>query len=145
MVAITINTNRDKRNPDNKILIENYSRKNYLSELKIQNNNITYCRYNYSDTLFFSITYYYNEKCCYYKRFRVGEICVSYYAINKSFSLKRRNLNIKIIIYNILFYSYFIYNKYYTNGNKKYYNSINSITSKKLFNCRDFHKIHSYI
>jgi len=141
MVVITIKTNRD-----NKIIIENYSMIDYLSELKIQNNNITYYKYNFNNMLCFSFGYYYNEKCNYYKRFRVGDDkSLSYYIIYKNGVLKIRDLNIKIIIYNIIFYSYFICNKYYTFGNTKIYNFSTSFSNKKLFNYCDFYKIHSYI
>jgi len=143
MVFITIN-----KNPDNKILIENYGGIDYLSELKIKNNNIRYCycRHNYHSILFFSVGYYCNEKCHYYKRFLNDyEFFSSYYTLYKNCLFKQRDLIIKIITYNIIFYSYFIYNKYYTNGNTKHYMIMKSITSIKLFNCRDFYKIHSYI
>jgi len=145
MVIIIINTNRD-----NKILIENYGGIDYLSELKIKNNNIRYCRHYFNNILFFSISYCYNEVCHYYKHFQIDyEFFSSYYTLYKNCLSKQRDLLIKIITYNIIFYSNFIYNKYYTNGNTKYYAKyymiMESITSIKLFNCRDFYKIHSYI
>jgi len=141
MVVITI-----KRNRDNKILIKNYSGIDYLSELKIKNNNIRYCRYNYHSVLFFYINYCYNEEWHYNKRFLIDyEFFSSYYTLYKNCLLKHRDLLIKIITYNIIFYSFFIYNKYYTIGNTKYYRNMKSITSIKLFNCRDVYKIHSYI
>ncbi len=71
----------------------------------------------------------------------------TYYNIFKNNYLqKKRRLNIININYIIIYYSYFIYIKYYSFSNIKVYININnSITSKKLFNCRDYYKIYSYI
>ena len=129
MVVITINKNRD-----NKICIENEGASLYMNKLTIHNNHITY---NFYSKLF-SVSFYNNY---YYKRFCIN---CSYYKIYKNFLCKKRLLNIKINIYDILYYSYFIYNKYCSYLNEKGYN-IYTLTSKKIFNCRDYYKIYSYI
>ena len=142
MVIITINSNLD-----NRIFIENAAASNYINKLTIINNYITYDTHQFKNNLCYSYHInYYTEKAEYYKRFHIynSTYFFSHYIIYKNFLYKKQMLNIKIIIYNILFYSYFICNKYYTNGNIKNYNII-SITSKKLFNSRDLYKIYSYI
>jgi len=51
-------------------------------------------------------------------------------------------------LYKLCLYSYFIYNKYYNKyNNSKYYHYLinDAINEKKLFNCRDFYKIFSFI
>ena len=67
----------------------------------------------------------------------------SLYRLCKDYNFRVRILHIQNIIYN-LFYSYFINNKYY-NSNVKTYSKMLSISYKKIFNCRDYYKIHSYI
>jgi len=71
----------------------------------------------------------------------------SYYQIIKNEDLiKSREFNIIHIKYDIIYYSYFIYIKYYNISNiKDYFYSIDTITSRKLFNCRDYYKIYSFI
>ena len=68
--------------------------------------------------------------------------------ISKGISEKCRSIILYLTdIYNIFFYTYFIHKKYFIQINDtKYENLIDtSITSKKLFNCRDYYRIHSYI
>ena len=134
---------------DNKIFIKNYNKSYLVVELKLQNIHVKYNTYNFYRNLICSFRYYYNESSSYYsKSFYVDNNSFSYCKIYKHFPLQKKMLNIKIIIYDILFYSFFIYNKYYTIGYTigytKNYN-IKSINSKKLFNCRDLYKIYSYI
>jgi hypothetical protein len=124
----------------NKILIDNNKR---YSDLKYFNKNIGIL-YSYSRTTD-SFIYIRYEKNGY--RYTIG-FYYSYYQIVKStyYPLKKRSLNIININYIIMYYSYFIYIKYYSFSNiKVYFNITNSITSRKLFNCRDYYKIYSYI
>jgi len=63
--------------------------------------------------------------------------------ITKNKQCRKRFLKLLIDLNNVIYYSYFIYNKYYNFVDKNYIILINS--SIKLFNCRDYYKIHSYI
>jgi hypothetical protein len=64
--------------------------------------------------------------------------------IRKDEQSRSRILKLQIELNDVMYYSYFIYNKYYTFVDKNYFIT-NSISSKKLFNCRDYYKIYSYI
>jgi len=92
---------------------------------------------------------YYNNNYKYIKQFNkryISDIS-GFYNLYKNSLLKRRMLiKNNNIIYDIV-YSYFIYNKYYNFSNRKeyYFNFNKLINSNKLFNCRDYYKIYSYI
>ena len=64
----------------------------------------------------------------------------------KNENWKGKYFNNMKILYNMI-YSYFIYNKYYTlcNYDKYYITFINNIYDYKIFNCRDFYKLYSFI
>ena len=86
---------------------------------------------------------------------------ISFILINKGLNHKSRDISLyKSNIYNnnIFFYTYFIHTKYFIKKNKAIYIEkeqsqgsfyqeymIESITSKKLFNCCDYYRIHSFI
>jgi len=77
--------------------------------------------------------FYLNGNCCYYTE--------------KNTSYRIINYNPVYTIFNT-FYTYFIYNTYcsYPTSNKYYENFyISDINSYKLFNCRDYYKIYSFI
>ena len=127
-------------NCDNKILIDNKQHGGFSFTI-IKYNNV---RYFYNEHLDCSFNLDSNNYCYYIKYFYTG-IYFSFYRIYKNGLLKTNILYINRIKYNT-FYSYFIYNKYYTILNRKEYShNIKSINSKKLFNCRDLYKIYSYI
>ena len=94
-----------------------------------------------------------NKHYYYYKIFNLASnrIHLSTYIINKKNKEKTRRIITLKNIYPICLYSYFIYNKYYSiyNTNKKFYEPayafIDIINKKKLFNCREFYKIYSFI
>jgi len=102
-----------------------------------------------------SYNYYGYDQCFYHLNYGNGYYYTKeFYKLDsvcdflKNSLLKRRFLDINYIIYDIV-YSYFIYNKYYKfskkNMNKLYFTFNKSITHLKLFNCRDYYKIYSYI
>jgi len=68
--------------------------------------------------------------------------------IMKKSNIKLRFDDRPILCYKF-FYIYFIYNKYYSFYNTKSYDLINdnckNKSYRKLFNCRDYYKLHSYI
>ena len=124
----------------NKILIDN--NKGYR-DLKYFNTNIGIL-YSYSRTTD-SFIYIRYEKNGY--QYTIGFYDSSYQIVKSTpYRLKKRCLNIININYIIMYYSYFIYIKYYSFSNIKVYFIINnSISSRKLFNCRDYYKIYSFI
>ena len=72
------------------------------------------------------------------------------YKISKGSINKHRGMNKIKKIYPIYLYSYFIYNKYYSMyTDTKYYIKVFTyivpINEKKLFNCRFFYKLYSFI
>jgi hypothetical protein len=134
-MKIIFNINRNYE-----ILIEpNYNKIN-IFYVEIHNNHISY---GYYDKIICFYQLIYKDKNEYKKYFYIYTF--SFCDRVKNNISKKQYLNIQTRIYNT-FYSYFIYNKYYTSANMKEYNhSIKSITSKKLFSCRDYYKIYSYI
>ena len=73
---------------------------------------------------------------------------LSFIVINKGISTRYKYILLYMSnIYNIFFYTYFIHKKYFIKINDTIYvNMFNPSSShKKLFNCRDYYRIHSYI
>jgi len=109
-------------------------------------------------------SYYHCDKCIaayiicnnsYYYFIKL-ELNNSSLEITKDKNSRIRFFTLLIKSNNISYYSYFIYNKYYKFIFKRYdkyytfldehsYSKTTSIYAKKLFNCRDYYKIHSYI
>jgi hypothetical protein len=95
----------------------------------------------------------YNNNAEYSKCFSFFTLLSCYrsaYCIKKNITNKSKTRNYVLInklynVYNI--YIYFIYNKYYNTycKCKNYHYLCFSISDKKLFNCRDFYKIYSFI
>jgi len=106
------------------------------------------------------IKYLYNSTsaCCkqiYYDRRDYKYIKFFDLILESGINIKKDTI-CKIIVYNYIykkyntFYSYFIYNKYYTCTSiekiyQEYQDIDSSINSFKLFNCRDYYKILSFI
>ena len=103
--------------------------------------------YGYNDNIncYYRLVYN-NQNHKYIKFFNI--YYDSGYQINKNKNtfvyFKKRFFIIQSIIYNF-FYSYFIYNKYYNYINTKDYYNMKTINHLKLFNCRDYYKIYSFI
>jgi len=73
-------------------------------------------------------------------------LCNSKLQITKDYQAKIRYVKLLIELNDVVYYSYFIYNKYYKFVCKQYFVlNKSSMSSKKLFNCRDYYKLHSYI
>jgi hypothetical protein len=135
----------------------------YINDELISINNTSYCSYiniviiidNKTYTIGKDIVWYFtsptsnNEN---YINYTYGKffdiICGSGYSIAKNNNKKvRKIISLPSKFYNTL-YAFFIYNKYYTiYKNFKNYNIIDNsvIYSYKLFNCRDFYRIFTFI
>jgi len=126
----------------NKIAITNYinfCNSPYYSSLVLKYNNITYYYYVKGGgcEIYYNKGFIYNKDFFYLTNY-------SNFKLFKNYFYKCRMVRIKSIKYNII-YLFFIYNKYYTYGKVKTYDTMRSISSKKIYNCRDFYKIYSYI
>ena len=127
-----------------KIYDLNIGTKNTTLLIIITDDNV---KYSYNDNLSCNKFIYSNIDYEYMKYFHPIYGSESGYYICKN---KRCKFIIYSNIYNLFntFYTYFIYNKYY-NSKKidKLYRHIlcDSINSYKLFNCRDYYKILSFI
>jgi hypothetical protein len=101
-------------------------------------------------------TYYSCDKTIVYHILRYKSLQYNYFIclgllnsrlkIYKDYHSRIRYVKLLIKLNEVRYYSYFIYNKYYKFVSKQYFVlNKSSMSSKKLFNCRDYYKIHSYI
>ena len=103
--------------------------------------------YHYFDNSYF-VYYSNNINMNYYYSNRISisnvDEGISKIKLCKNTSYSRMRYSDTINNY-LIFYIYFIYNKYYNFFSaKRYCYKLQSLYSKKVFNCRDYYKIHSF-
>ncbi len=124
------------------ILKNKYIFNEYDTVLKLEYNNTIYFRTPRSVI--------YNKLCNsgyqYNKYYYIIVNMDSYIHISKNDSHKNKYFNNILYKDFNIYYIYFIYNKYYSIFNsKKDYFFVTTIYAKKIFNCRDYYMLHSFI
>jgi len=114
----------------------------YCIHIVLYINNYTY--YSCDKTIVYRILEF--NKSQQYSYFICLGLLNSRLKIHKDYHSRIRYVKLLIKLNEVRYYSYFIYNKYYKFLGKQYFVlNKSSMSSKKLFNCRDYYKIHSYI
>jgi len=136
----------DIENKHYQLMVKDYEKKYdkvYLVIMSKKLNNIT--RYKFCGYLYNRIFLSYNSDKPYYYNSYDLTLNVSYNKIYKNKCSKERYYNfIPIKIYT--YYSYFIYSKYYNSFcSKNYLYNMQMICLKKIFNCRDYYRLISFI